>query len=338
MLRVRLEDVARAAGVAKSTASRALNDPGARLRPETRERVRQAVEDLAYRPHAGARALKRADTGALGLVIPDLTNPVWARIVRGAVNRARERDFSVLMIEDVEPAATEAIVVDLVRAGRIDALVTTSASAGHPLVSALARLSVPHVFLNRAVPGSGRNVVARDAATSELAVDHLHALGHRAIGLVSGPPGLSTIEARAESFALRARLCGLTAAPIVPAALSEEGGAEATRALLAAVPRVTAIAVNLLSQAIGVLAALWEAGLDVPADISVVCYDDLPLADYLRPALTRVRVPLAELAAAGVDEAVSQVLGGAPRDVLLEVEPQLILASSTAPPRKPADS
>ena len=85
MPRVRLEDVARAAGVSKSTASRALNDPTAPLREETRARVRQAVEELAYRPHAGARALKRADTGALGLAVPDLTNPVWARIVRGAV-------------------------------------------------------------------------------------------------------------------------------------------------------------------------------------------------------------------------------------------------------------
>ena len=287
MPRVRLEDVARAAGVSKSTASRALNDPLAPLREETRARVRKAVEELAYRPHAGARALKRADTGALGLVVPDLTNPVWARIVRGAVNQARDRDFSVLLIEDVEPAATQAMVDDLVRAGRIDALVMASATPGHPLVAALPDLLVAHVFLNRAVAGSGRNVVARDAATSELALDHLHGLGHRAVGLVSGPPGLSTIEARAASFAARAALLGLDAAPIVPAELSEQGGAEAMRALLDGGPPVTAVAVNLLSQAIGVLSALWEAGLEVPGDVSIVCYDDLPLADYLRPALTR---------------------------------------------------
>ncbi len=333
MPRVRLEDVARAAGVSKSTASRALNDPLAPLREETRARVRKAVEELAYRPHAGARALKRADTGALGLVVPDLTNPVWARIVRGAVNQARDRDFSVLLIEDVEPAATQAMVDDLVRAGRIDALVMASATPGHPLVAALPDLLVAHVFLNRAVAGSGRNVVAHDAATSELALDHLHGLGHRVVGLVSGPPGLSTIEARAASFAARAALLGLDAAPIVPAELSEQGGAEAMRALLDGGPPVTAVAVNLLSQAIGVLSALWDAGLEVPGDVSIVCYDDLPLADYLRPALTRVRVPLAELGAVGVDEAIAQVLGGPGRDVLLGVEPQLIVAGSSAPPR-----
>ena len=85
----------------------------------------------------------------------------------------------------------------------------------------------------------------------------------------------------------------------MPAALSEQGGAEAMRELLDGGRPVTAVAVNLLSQAIGVLATLWEAGLEVPGDVSIVCYDDLPLADYLRPALTRVRVPLAELGAAG---------------------------------------
>src|SRR4051812_5473414 len=127
MSRVRLADVARAAGVSKSTASRALTGAAVTMRPETRARVRDAADRLGSRPPAGARALTRSDTGALGLSIPDLTNPVWARIVRAAVDRARARDFAVLLVEDRDPAETHDVVVDLIGTGRVDALVMASA-------------------------------------------------------------------------------------------------------------------------------------------------------------------------------------------------------------------
>jgi len=336
MARVRLADVARAAGVSKSTASRALNDAAVTMRPETRAAVRSAADRLGYRPHAGARALTRGDTGALGLSIPDLTNPVWARIVRAAVDRARARDFAVLLIEDRDPAETHDLVLELVGTGRIDALVMASAVPGHPLVQALPELRFPHVFLNRAVEGSGRNVVARDARASELALEHLAALGHVAVALVGGPAGLSTVRERSAGFTRTAARLGIDPAPIVPAPFTEVGGAEAARAILALDPRPTAICVNLLGQAIGVLSALGEAGVDVPGEMSIVCYDDLPLAAYLRPALTRVNMPLAELGALGVDAAIDQRLGQDSCDIELEHDPVLIVGASTAPPAVPA--
>jgi LacI family transcriptional regulator len=338
MARVRLADVARAAGVSKSTASRALNDADVVMRPETRAAVRAAADRLGYRPHAGARALTRGDTGALGLAIPDLTNPVWARIVRAAVERARERDFAVLLIEDQDPAETHAVVVDLIGTGRIDALVMASAVPGHPLVGALPELRFPHVFLNRAVEGSGRNVVARDARASELALEHLAALGHDTVALVGGPEGLSTVRERSAGFARTAARLGIDPAPIVPASFTEAGGAAAARAILALEPRPTAICVNLLGQAIGVLAALGEAGVDVPGDMSLVCYDDLPLAAYLRPALTRINMPLGELGALGVDAAIDQRLGAPSRDLELARDPVLIEGASTALPAVQARS
>jgi DNA-binding LacI/PurR family transcriptional regulator len=332
MSRVRLADVARAAGVSKSTASRALTGAAVTMRPETRARVRDAADRLGYRPHAGARALTRSDTGALGLSIPDLTNPVWARIVRAAVDRARARDFAVLLVEDRDPAETHDVVVDLIGTGRVDALVMASAVPGHPLVRALPELRFPHVYLNRAVDGSGRNVVARDARASELALEHLAALGHTAVALVGGPSGLSTVHERSAGFARAAARLGIDPAPILPAPFTEEGGADAARAILALEPRPTAICVNLLGQAVGVLSALWEAGIDVPGEMSIVCYDDLPLAAHLRPALTRVDMPLAELGALGVDAAIDQRLGEAPHDLELGLDPVLIVGGSTARP------
>jgi LacI family transcriptional regulator len=199
-------------------------------------------------------------------------------------------------------------------------------------VRALPELRFPHVYLNRAVEGSGRNVVARDARASELALEHLAALGHTAVALVGGPPGLSTVRERSAGFSRAAQGLDIDPAPILPAPFTEEGGAEAARAILALEPRPTAICVNLLGQAVGVLSALWEAGVDVPGEISIVCYDDLPLAAHLRPALTRIDMPLAALGALGVDAAIDQRLGEAPRDLELEVDPVLIEGGSTARP------
>ena len=301
MPRVRLEDVARAAGVSKSTASRALNDPLAPLREETRARVRKAVEELAYRPHAGARALKRADTGALGLVVPDLTNPVWARIVRGAVNRARERDFSVLLIEDVEPAATQAMVVDLVRRrphrrardGVRDPR-PPARRARCPTCSC--RTSSSTAPSPAAAATSSRATPPRASSPSTTCTPS----GHRAVGLVSGPPGLSTIETRAGLVrrARRAARPGRRADRARRAVRAGRRGGDARAARRRAAGdrgrRQPAQPGHRRP-----VATLWEAGLEVPGDVSIVCYDDLPLADYLRPALTRVRVPLAELGAAG---------------------------------------
>jgi DNA-binding LacI/PurR family transcriptional regulator len=329
--RNRLEDVARSAGVSKSIASRVLNgDPDLLVRPETRERVVRAARELNYRPHAAARGLKRAETGTLGLLVPPLTNPVYTRIIRGAVERALERDFVVLLAEDVDPHQAEEAAGRLVQAGRIDGLIVASARPGHPLLPSLRRLRIPHVFVNRGVPRSGRNVVMEDARASVLAVDHLVSLGHRRIGHVAGPRELDTARRRATAFRGHVRALGLRAW-VAEGDFGESGGAEAGRALLERHRGLTALYTSTISQAVGVFHAAWELGLSVPGDLSVIAYDDIPLADYLRPPLTTVRMPLGELGAAAVDALLDQLLGGEPRDVTVDTEPEIVVRRSTAP-------
>jgi DNA-binding LacI/PurR family transcriptional regulator len=331
--RNRLEDVARSAGVSKSIASRVLNgDPDLLVRPETRERVVRAARELSYRPHAAARGLKRAETGALALLVPALTNPVYVRIIRGAFERALERDFVVLLVEDVDPARAEETASRLGQAGRIDGIVVASARPGHPLLRWLRRQGMPHVFVNRAVARSGRNVVMDEARASAAAVDHLAALGHRRIGHVAGPVELDTARRRAASFRAHAASRGLRF-EANEGDFDEAGGAAAARLLLERHGDLTALYTSTLTQAVGVLHAAWELGLDVPADLSLIAYDDMPLADYLRPPLTTVRMPLAELGAAAVDALVDQLVGGAPRDVTVPTEPEVVVRGSTSRPR-----
>jgi LacI family transcriptional regulator len=333
--RARLEDVAVRAGVSKSIASRILNAaPELSVRPETRERVLAAARELHYRPHVGARGLTRAETGAIGLLIPNLTMPVYSRIVRGAVQRALERDFAVVLVEDLDDGATEASIDALVRSGRSDGLLIASVRPGHPLLPVLRHHALPHVFVNRSVPGSGRNATMADEKASEAAIDHLAALGHRRIGLIAGPPGNDPAERRAAGFVRRAAEVGLELAPLAEGDFTEQGGAELTRRILEEHPSLTALTAGGLSQAVGVLHAVWELGLRVPEDLSVVSFDDLSLAEYLRPPLTTVRMPLAELGAAAVDALLEQLGGGPPRDVVVETQPVVVVRGSAGSPRR----
>lgn len=330
-LRHRLQDVARSAGVSKSIASRVLNaDPALLVRPETRARVIEAARELNYRPHAAARGLKRAKTGALGLLVPPLTNPVYVRIIRGAFDQALELDFVVLLVEDVEPGLAEQSISRLVQAGRIDGLMIASAQPGHPLLGSPSLQRLPHVFVNRAVPGSSRNVVMDDMSASAAALDHLVALGHQRVGHVAGPSELDTARRRAVGFRKHASELSVQA-EVAEADFGEGGGAAAARKLLEDHPDLTAIYASTLSQAVGVFHVAWELQREVPSDLSVIAYDDMPLADYLRPPLTTIRMPLAELGAAAVDALVSQLSGDEPRDLTVAQRPQVVVRSSTAP-------
>ncbi|MDO8208784.1 LacI family DNA-binding transcriptional regulator [Conexibacter sp. CPCC 206217] len=330
--RVRLADVAELAGTSKPIASRILNeDPRLSVSDALRARVRDAAKQLNYRPHAAARGLRSLTAGALGLVIPDLTNTIYATMVRGAFKRAAQRDYAVLLTEDLEDGTAGVELPVLVSSGRIDGLMIATAASGSDLPRELARTGIPHVFLNRAVRGSGRNAVMDDAAATRLALDHLAELGHRRVAHIAGPPGIDPATRRRRAFGAHARRLGLDAAVIRSANLLQTGGAEATRALLRDDPEITAIFASSVMQAAGVLSEAWRSGRGVPEDLSVIAYADSPLAAALVPPLTAVEMPLERLGGIGVDLLLEQLAGAAPHDAVVDDAPRVVLRASTGP-------
>jgi DNA-binding LacI/PurR family transcriptional regulator len=327
---VRLTDVARHAGVAKSIASRVLNDARVTVRPETRERVLEAARELGYRPNTAARALNRAQTRSVGMLIPSLSNVVYSRVVRGAVERASGLEFSILIAED--SASEEESIRRLVRSHLIDGVIIASVRPRHPLVPFLAEADIPHVFALRALPGSGRNVILDDEHASRVAFDHLHALGHVRIGHVAGPRELDSARRRAAGFRKRAKDVGAPPPVVSHAEFSERGGAQATRALLTRNPELTAIFTQSLPQAVGAEFTATELDYAIPQRLSLVCYDDMPLADYLHPPLTTIRVPLEALGSAAFDALLSQIDGAESQDIVVPTNPEVIVRQSTAPP------
>ncbi|WP_405734409.1 LacI family transcriptional regulator [Streptomyces sp. NBC_01537] len=336
-VRARLVDVAREAGVSKATVSKVLNGrPDLSVRPETRQRVHEAAEALGYRPHSGARGLAGAGTHALALLVPALANPTYVTMARGAYQRARELGYLSLLAEDFDGQEADGSFNDLVQHGHVDGLLIASARPGHPLLDALNRSPVPHVFLNRSVEGSGRNVTMDVARSSVTALDHLHGLGHRAVGHIAGPPGIAPSEARKQAFLQHAEKLGLSAAPVASGDFTEEGGVSAALQLLRpgadGTTPVTALYTSSLAQAIGAMAAIRDLGLRIPEDISVVGNDDMPVAGHLSPPLTTVAMPLYELGAAAVDALVAAIQGTPQGDIVVPTEPRLVLRGSVARP------
>lgn len=328
--RVRLVDVATACGVTKSVASRVLNnDPTLNVRPQTRQRIWDTATELGYRPHAGARALVGAEARALALLIPDLTNPVYSRIIRGAYKQARQHGYVLLLAEDTTDDQADESFTELVETGRVDGLLIGSARPRHPLIGSPRLARIPHVFVNREVPDSGRNVGMDLAAASAAAVRHLHRLGHRAIGMVSGPTELGPARTRHAGFVDQVRTLGLDPDLVEQGPFNEPGGAAAAARLLKAHPEVTALYTSTLSQAVGAMHAVRSAGLRIPDDLSIIAYDDLPLADYLAPPLTTIGMPLQELGAAAVDAVLDQLAGQPPTDSTIDTQPLVIERAST---------
>lgn len=316
----RLIDVATAAGVTKSTASRVLNgDPTVAVRPETRQRIVDAAAHLDYAPHSGARALAAGRTMTIAVITPQLDNPTHIPLMRGLHARAAELGYFALMVEDLDGRP---IAPELLARGRVDGVVVGSAFAGHPLVDHLASSGLPHVYVNRAVEGSGRNVTMDVAAASRTAVEFLRAAGHARLAHLAGPDHI--VPSRERRLAFEAAAPGST---VVEAGFTEVGGYDSADALLAS--GATAIFTSSLGQGIGLLRRLHELGAAVPGDVAVLANDEVAVGQYLTPSLSTVAMPLEQLGAAAADAVIAQIEGGEPQDVTLATSPRVIERETT---------
>ncbi|MFC4010369.1 LacI family DNA-binding transcriptional regulator [Nonomuraea purpurea] len=334
--RVTLADVAAMARVDRAVVSRVINkDPTLNIRPQTRERVLAAIDELGYRPNVAARSLRTSRAHMFGLFIPDFANPVYAEIIKGAEAEAAAQGY-VLVTGSASGTGMGSGTglgeyMDRIGQGRIDGLLLAGTGDEPGLIEQLDRAAIPWLMLNNRSRGVKRYVILDDQRAAALAVEHLVRLGHRRIAHLAGPSSADTATRRSAGYSAAMRAAGLPEGPITAADYTPAGGAAAMGRLLAGSERPTAVFVANVASAIGAMEGVRSAGLEIPRDMSIVAVHDLPLASYLYPALTTVRMPLAELGRRGVT-----LLGSLkPDDTVAEVMAgpiELIQRRSTAPP------
>jgi LacI family transcriptional regulator len=331
--KVTLSDVATLAGVDRSVVSRVINDdPNLSIRPQTRQRVLDTIEKLDYRPNAAARSLRTARAFMFGLFIPDFANPVYAEIIKGAEIAAGNLGYALMTASSAGVRLGRDHYIDLLAQGRVDGMLFAGDESGHDLERFRA-LRLPWVLVNRRLEGSRRYVILDDERGSQLAVEHLIALGHRRIAHIAGPETADTARRRRAGYASAMTSAGLPVDPrlIVHADYTPAGGTVAMSALLAQAERPTAVLVANVASAVGALHAAHALGLSVPADVSVIAIHDMPLASHLVPALTTVRMPLSELGRRAIDLLATREPGDDITEIVTEPV-DVIVRESTAPP------
>lgn len=338
MERVRLVDVAHAAGVHTGTASRALN-PATRdkVGRQTVRRVERAAERLGYVPNVMARALRTQRSYFVALVVPDITNPLFPPIARGAAHVLGRRGYTLVLTDTNNDVEAESAQVQAMRARGVDGFIVATARLSDPMLDGLVEAAVPVVLVNRyTAAGAQAYVGGDDRRGIELCVDHLVELGHRRIVHLAGPLDTSTGRERASAFrqAMQAHRLPVTSGSVrLAQAVTAEAGLATTRRLLANNRAFTAIVAANDLLALGAIDALREVGLECPRDVSVTGLNDAAFLDRMSPQLTSVRLPLHEMGAAAATT-VLELIEGSRRvpatRTLLPVE--FIVRASTAPP------
>jgi LacI family transcriptional regulator len=340
---VTLKDVAALAGVHPATASRALNRQTRLLvSGATATRILAAADSLGYRPNAVARSLRTRRSHTVGVLIPDLTNPLFPPIVRGIEDRLAMDGYVALIGNTDSDIDRERLVFERMLARHVDGFVCATAHLRSPLLAKAAEAEIPVVLMNRHAEGYGFHTVSVDNERGiAMSVDHLVSLGHRRIAHIAGPQDVSTGLSRYRGFMAAMESHGLAVDPdlvVTAVAYSLDEGDRCCRALLAADRGCTAIAAANDMLAIGCYTALEAAGLSCPQDISVVGFNDMPFIDRLRPPLTSVSFPHYQVGSEAGRLILEQIADGPTRGddsggdegKILYLAPELKVRGSTA--------
>jgi LacI family transcriptional regulator len=295
--RVTMSDVAREAGVSLMTVSRVVNDKG-EISAATRQRVLDVIEKLNYRPSSIARGLVTQRTGTLGLVVPDISNPFFSDVARGAEQEAYAEGYNVFLCNTEEDTQRELAVLQSLEEKRVDGVVLCSSRLGHDELRVALADHPAVVLVNLRLDEEHVGMVLLDDETGgRMATQHLLQAGHRTVGFLAGPPTSQSGRQRAKGYHAALAAAGLPhnsdwvrhCSPMVT------GGQEAARELLNDHPELSALFCYNDLVAVGALQACADLGHRVPDDLAVVGFDDIPLAALVTPPLTTCRVPRYEL-------------------------------------------
>ena len=295
--------------------------------------MREAARELGYRPDPVARSLRTRRSGIVGVVVPDLTNPVIPPIVRGIEGVLWTAGIACLLADTDNDIEREAVLVDELLGRRCEGLIVSTATRSSKTVNDLAAGDVPAILVTRDIDTHALPLVAGDdAAGVEAAVGHLAKLGHRQIAHVSGPLDLSTTVTRLRAFETAIEQLGLSARVVHGEAFTTAAGLDAARQLLAGGDRFTAIVAGNDLIALGCLRALAGSGLRCPDDVSIVGHNDTPMVASLQPPLTTVAIPQREIGVHAASLLLHRLGGGEVDNGPLLLPTELVVRGSTAPP------
>ena len=331
-----LADVAAAAEVDRSTASRVLNaGTGHRVGVATRERVLAAARSLGYEPNPLARGLRTARSNTLGIAVPQLENPVFPEIIFGAENAARARGYALLISHSDDAEGDGRHYKRMARVSRVDGLLVATLEHEVALLHSLQQTSLPYVVLNRKLDGVANYVVFDSFAAAKLATEHLIALGHRRIAHLAGRAEGYNGQHRLAGYraALEAAGIAFDAALVVAAGYTFEGGEAGMCQMIDRGMTLTAVVAATVLTAAGAMKLLHARAISIPSQVSVIAIHDAAIADMLHPQLTTVRLPLREMGAVathGLIDIVEQKTAAIERTLPLE---RLVQRASTGRPR-----
>ena len=329
-MRIKLQDVAQRAGVSEATVSRVVNG-----RPGVSERTRTAVLDVLVEMGYEPVSLRRSDPRrTIGLLVPELDNPIFPAYSQAIEAQLAKAGCLTVLCCAGRNGSAEAEYLATLLDRNIDGIIDVSGQhaildGAHEMYRTVTEKHIPMVFVNGAVDGLRvPSVSADEAEAAYLAVRHLVDLGHRCVGFLSGPANHLGVRRRAIGFDTALDAAGLRGVTAESTMFSVEGGRNGAHRLLAA--GATSIVATSDVMALGAVRAVREAGLDVPADVSVIGYDDTDLMAFTDPPLTTVRQPVQVIADHAVDLLVGQLAGRSVSSNEILVRPELVVRGSTA--------
>jgi LacI family transcriptional regulator len=328
-----ITDLAREAGVSRSTASRAVTGAGYVAAP-VRERVRVAAERIGYVPDTVARSLRHKTSRAIGVLISDLRNPFYADVATAVEQRLRSHGYHIILANSDGLPEEELAAANLFTGSRVAGVIVAPVS---PIAHRLNAVGVPVVEIDRRMAvGDCDAVVIENAAGAEAATSHLIELGHRRIGLLLGEMGWTTGPERLAGYRAALAKAGIP----FDETLTEAGSGHPTEAeplarrLLDRAPDVTAIFATNNLMAEDAVAEIQRRGLAIPTDVSLVAFDDIPWMSIFRPGITAVAQPTLEIGREAADLLLARMAGSHPDEpVEVRLQPTLVVRGSTAPPR-----
>lgn len=333
--RATIRDVARIAKVDPSLVSRIVNnDPKASASPATRQRVLNAVQELGYRANSAARMLKTARTQMIGLLLPDMANPMYSSIITGVEHRCKELGYGILIGDHAE-GNSEKTFTDLLERGQVDGLLIASGTLSDTfLKQEILDQYKSVVMVNRRVKGVSASVTVNDELGASIAVDHLAQFGAQTIAGIFGPSNIDTAQRRRKGFESAALRNKLKQIVIEESSWGMEAGRRAGLELLTKKKSPDVVFASTIMMGIGFIKAAHELGVTIPDKIRVAALHDSDIANYLTPSLTTIHLPTAEMGSQSVDLLLRIISGGMPSHLIVDTAPVLIARESTSMPER----